>query len=111
MKIASSPTKITQNSHFRKGVSLTEQKAQLDDRFLRGRQNALIIYEYSRVTSAREAVPEHSDLFRITLHGDDVQEFDTRWDEVLLSIRQIPQTIFWKICTRCAYVALIKSKP
>ena len=31
------------------------------------------------ICSAHEAVLDHSDLFRITLHGDDVQEFDTRW--------------------------------
>ena len=46
-----------------------------------------MIYEYFRGTGAHEAVLGYSDLFRITLHGD-VQEFDTRWDEVLLSIRQ-----------------------
>ena len=48
-----------------------------------------MIHEYFRVTGAHEAVLGYSDLFRITLH-DDVQEFDTRWDEVLLSIRQVP---------------------
>ena len=46
------------------------------------RQFAFVIYEYFRVTSALEAVLDYSDLFRITLHGDDVQDFDTRRDEV-----------------------------
>ena len=31
-----------------------------------------------------------SDLFRITVHVDDVQDFDTRWNEVLLSIKEVP---------------------
>ena len=48
-----------------------------------------MIFEYFRVTGAHEAVLGYSDLFRITLHDDDVQEFDTRWDEVLLSFRQV----------------------
>ena len=30
------------------------------------------------------------DRFSISLNGDDVQEFDTRWDEVSLSIGKVP---------------------
>ena len=37
-RIASALNKIIQNSHFKKKVSLEEQKAQKEDRFLRGRQ-------------------------------------------------------------------------
>ena len=36
-RIASALNKIIQNSHFKKKVSLEEQKAQKEDRFLRGR--------------------------------------------------------------------------
>ena len=39
-KTASSLEKIIKNSTFKKKVNLAEQKAQLDDRFLRGRQIA-----------------------------------------------------------------------
>ena len=49
-----------------------------------------MVYEYFRVTGARDAALDYSDLFRITLRGDDVQKFDARWDEVLLSINQVP---------------------
>ena len=42
-KIASALKKIIQNSYFQKKVNLAEQKAQLEDRFLRGRQIALMI--------------------------------------------------------------------
>ena len=38
-RIASALNKIIQNSYFKKKVSLKEQKAQKEDRFLRGRQN------------------------------------------------------------------------
>ena len=52
-------------------VNLAEQKAQLEGRFLRGRQIALMIFEYFRVTGAHESVLDCSDLFRIALQGDD----------------------------------------
>ena len=55
-KIASALKKIITNPFFKKRVSLEEQKAQMQDRFLRGRQVACMIYEYFRVTGAHEAV-------------------------------------------------------
>ena len=45
-RIASALNKIIQTSHFKKKVSLEEQKAQKEDRFLRGRQIAFMIYDY-----------------------------------------------------------------
>ena len=36
-RIASALNKVIQNSHFKKKVSLEEQEAQKEDRFLRGR--------------------------------------------------------------------------
>ena len=93
VKIASSLKKIIRNSNFKKRVNLAEQKAQMDDRILRGRQVAFVIYEYFWVTGAHEAVVGYSDLFRITSHVDDVQDFDTRWCEVLLSFKVHPDDI------------------
>ena len=37
-RIASALDKIIHNSHFKRKISLEEQKAQKEDRFLRGRQ-------------------------------------------------------------------------
>ena len=70
--------KIIPNSHFKKEVSLEEQKAQKEDRFLRGKQIAYMIYDYFRVTGAHDAVLDCAGLFSITLRSDDVQDFDTR---------------------------------
>ena len=89
-RLASALNKIIQNWYFKKKVSLEEQIAQKEDRFLRGRQIAYMIYDYFRVTGAHDTVPDHADLFTITLRNDDVQEFDTRWDETLLSMSKIP---------------------
>ena len=82
--------KIIQNSHVKKKVSLEEQKAQKEDRFLRGRQIAFMIYDYFRVTGARDTVLDYADLFSVTLRDDNVHEFDIRWDEVLPSMSEIP---------------------
>ena len=90
VKIASALNKIIQNSHFKKKVSLEEPKAQKEDQFLRGRQIAFRINDYFRVTGADDTVLDHADLFSITLRNDDVQEFDTRSDEILLSMTKIP---------------------
>ena len=82
-KIASVLNKIIQNSQFKKTVSFEEQKAQKEDRFLTGRQIAFMIYDYFRVTGAHDTVLACADFFSITLRNDNVQEFDTRWDEIL----------------------------
>ena len=89
-RIASALNKIIQNSYFQKKVSLEEQKDQKEDRFLRGRQIAYMIYDCFRVTGAHDTVLDYSDLFSITLRNDDVQDLDTRRDEILLSMTKIP---------------------
>ena len=89
-RIASALNKIIQNSHFKKKVSLEEQKAQKEDRFPRGRQIAFMINDYFRVIGAQDTVLDYAGLFSVNLRDDNVQEFDTKWDEVLLSMSKIP---------------------
>ena len=89
-RIASALNRIIHNSHFRRRISLEEQKAQKQDRFLRGRQIAYLIYEYFRVTVADDSVESYADLFTIVLRNDDIQEFDSKWDGISLSMRKIP---------------------
>ena len=89
-RIASALNKIIQNSRFKKKVSLEEMKAHKEDRFLRGRQIAYLIYEYFRVTGANDSVENYADPFTVVLRNDNIQEFETKWDEILLSMTQIP---------------------
>ena len=89
-RIASAPNKIIHNSHFKKRIRLEEQKAQKQDRFLRGRQVAYLIYEQFRVTGTHDSVENYNDLFTIVLRNDDIQEFDSEWDGILLSMTKIP---------------------
>ena len=51
-----------------------------------------MIYDYFRVTGAHGTVLRFADLFSVTLHDDNIQRFDTRWDEVLLSMSKIPSS-------------------
>ena len=89
-RIASALNKIIHNSHFKRKISLEEQKAQKEDRFLRGRQIAYLIYEQFRVTGTDDSVENYTDLFTIVLRNDDIQEFDSKWDGILLSMTKIP---------------------
>ena len=41
-------------------------------------------------TTFHDAVLDYADLFSVTLHDDNIQEVDTRWDEVLLSMTKTP---------------------
>ena len=47
-------------------------------------------YDCFRATDAHDTVLDYADLFSVTLHDDNIQEFDTRWHEVLLSKSKIP---------------------
>ena len=49
-----------------------------------------MIYDYFRVTGAHDTVSDYADLFSVTLRHDNIQEFDTKWNEVLSSMSKIP---------------------
>ena len=53
-KIASALNRLIHNTQFKRKVSLEEQKAQTENRFLRG------IYEYFRVTGANDSVEHYA---------------------------------------------------
>ena len=89
-RIASALNKIIHNSQFKRRISLEEQKAQKQDSFLRGRQIAYLIYDYFRVTGSHDSVENYADLFTISLRNDDIQEFDSKLDGILLSMTKIP---------------------
>ena len=89
-RIASALNRIIHNSHFKRRISLEEQKAQKEDRFLRGRQIAYLIYDHFRVTGSHDSVENYTDLFTNVFRNDDIQEFDSKWDGILLSMTKIP---------------------
>ena len=65
-----------------------------------------------RVTCAHDTVFDFSDLFSVTLRDDNVEEFDTRWDEVFYHLCQgYRLMMFWIVCANWGYVSLINSRP
>ena len=64
-RIASALNRIIQKTRFKKKVSLEEMKAPKEDRFVRGRQTAYLIYEYFRVSGTNDSVENFADLFPI----------------------------------------------
>ena len=89
-KIASALNRMIHNTRFKKKVSLEEQEAQKEDRLIRGRQIAYLIYEYFRVTGANDSFDNYADLFPIVLRNDDIRELASKWDGILLSMTKIP---------------------
>ena len=77
-RIAPALNKLIQNTRFTKKVSLKEMKAPKEDRFLRGRHIACLIYEHYRVTGANDSVEKYADLFTVVLRNDDIQENSIR---------------------------------
>ena len=88
-KIASALRKIISSISFRRRGSVEEQRAQKYNRFLRGRQIAYMIYGLFQSTGAYDAAQGLSDLFNICLQ-DVVQDFDSRWDQILLGTSEMP---------------------
>ena len=84
---------LDKHVHFRKRVSVEEQRAKTYDQFLRGRQIARVICEHFRASGAQEAIQGLSDLFSIRLQNDDVQDFDVRWDQALLTANDMPSDV------------------
>ena len=110
-RIASALNNIIHDSHFKRRISLEEQKIQKQDRFPRGRQIAYLIYDHFRVTGSHDSVENYTDLFTIGLQNDENQEFDSKWDGILLSMTKIPPDDIWKDCTNSEYESLKNSTP
>ena len=48
-----------------------------------------MINDHFRATAGRDAAQELSDLFNVFLHGDDIQDFDTRRGQALLAASEV----------------------
>ena len=88
---------------------LLQEKCQSGDRKLRKRIGS---FKEDR-SLTNDTVLHCADLFTTTLRNDDVQEFDTRWDAILLSMTESHLMMNCKVCTNeenTEYGSLINSK-
>ena len=69
--------KTFQTHNFKRRVYMEEQKAQQDKRFVEGRQNAYMIFDYVKISGTGEALVDCSDFTRVQLNKDSVQGFDS----------------------------------
>ena len=53
-----------------------------------------MIHDYFRVTGAHDPVLDYADLLTISFRNDDVQELDTKWDDMFLFMTKIPPDDF-----------------
>ena len=90
-RIASALNRIIHNSQYKEKDQSGAPKGPKEDCFLHGRQIAYLIYEHLRVTGATDSVENCVDPFVIGLRNDDFQEFDSKWDGILLSMTKIPR--------------------
>ena len=88
--------RLVSKTNKEKGQSGGTKKAQKEDLFFCGRQIAYLIYEHFGVTGANDSVENYADLFTFVLRNDDIQEFDSKWDGILLSITKIPSDDIWE---------------
>ena len=104
VKIASALNKIIQKLPLQEeSQSRGTESPQKRAGFFEEDRSLLMIYDYCRVTGAHDtvlAVLDYADLFSITLRDDNVQEFDARWVEVLLSMSKIPSDDVYKLRIR-----------
>ena len=49
-----------------------------------------MIYDHFRVTATHDSVENYTDLFTIVLQNDDIQEFDSKWVGIFLSMTKNP---------------------
>ena len=68
------------------------------------------MYEYFGVTVNHEWIVDFTDLMGATFRGDDVLGFDTRSDEVLLSIHEMLPDGIVESLRKCGFASLINSR-
>ena len=89
-KIASALNRIIHNTRFKREVSLEERKAQKRGPFLPRKTDSLPDLRVLPGHWANDSFENYADLFSIVLRNDCIQEFDSKWDGMILSMTRIP---------------------
>ena len=59
--------------------------------FLKRRQIVYMIYDGFKSSGTGEALLNYNNLMTVRLKSDNVQGFDTKWDETLHSMSKVPE--------------------
>ena len=94
-RIASALNKIIHNSHFKRKNQSGGTKSP------RKRTVSFEVFtNFFRVIGANDSVDNYADLFTVGLRNDDIEEFDSKWDGILLSYDGKSRMMkSWKDCT------------
>ena len=80
-EIASALNRIIHSSHFKRRVSLEEQKGSETGPFPSRKTDHLPDLRLFPA-GANDSVEDYADSFTVGLRNDDIQEFDSKWDGI-----------------------------
>ena len=89
-KIVSALKRIIRNTRFKRKVSLEEQKSPKRGPFPLWKTDRLPDLRVLPGHWSQRFVENYADLFTAALRHDDIQEFASKWDGILLSMTKIP---------------------
>ena len=79
------------HGHFRTRVlNEKKKKHRRSQGYLTGRQIACLIYEHLKISDTDGTVLDTCDLVKNELRSDNVQIFDTKWDEAIITVQKQP---------------------
>ena len=78
---------------FERSVQTEESEAQKKGGYLTGRQIAWLIHKNFKFSGESEVILDLCDLLKVELKNDNVQAFDTKWDEVKSSMSKKPRLL------------------
>ena len=81
---------ILNGGDVRKRVLNEEERAHRQSMLLTRRQVAWMICEHVKISDTDGAVLDIADLLKIELKSDNVQTFDTKWDETINAMQKRP---------------------
>ena len=85
---------LTKFNTFKRRVFVQEEAAQKEQRFLTGRQVAQMIYDNFKVLDTDDL----NEILKIELKNDNVQSFNTRWDEIIIAMKKQPDDEMLEKC-------------
>ena len=75
---------------FKRKVQVKETELSLKGVPLTGRQITWMLYDYFKVSSNDGTLLDWNEILNVELKGDNLAQFQTDWEQTMLSINEIP---------------------